>query len=205
MTRIRHWLLALDLELIICIMLEKTRKPRVSPVSLPVEWNELNLLCRPHQVTQNHIKPCLQKQLVKCKELYTYKLSLLLNQLGENCFDLLFHNYHFRKFQGPWAHTAKCFHYIFFFNGKVGDDFFKKRKEKQLSGIYSTKQLSEIVLGHRSVSSKFHSPCFYNYGWNSVNFVFPQTIPRQQENFEMFSVCVLNSLKEIDLKIKIIL
>lgn len=204
MTRIQHWLLALDLELIICIMLEKTRKPRVSPVSLSVEWNELNLLCRPHQVAQNHIKPCLQKQWVKCKELYTYKLSLLLNQLGENCFDLLFHNYHLRKFQGPWAHTAKCFHYIFF-NGKVGDDFLKKEKKNSFQEYIQQSNSLRLSWDTGLSLQSFISPCFYNYGWNSVNFVFPQTIPRQQENFEMFSVLVLNSLKEIDLKIKIIL
>lgn len=35
-----------------------------------------------------------------------YQLSFLLSQQGENCLDLLFHNYLFRKLQGPQAHVS---------------------------------------------------------------------------------------------------
>lgn len=102
-----------------------------------VKWAKLPPLTT--SGAQNHIKQCLQKQSVICKELYPYKLSLLLNQLEENCFNFSFYNYHFRKFQGPWAHTAKCFHNIF--NGKVGDDS-KKEKNSFPEYIQQSNSLS---------------------------------------------------------------
>lgn len=164
-----------------------------------VKWAKLPPLTT--SGAQNHIKQCLQKQSVICKELYPYKLSLLLNQLEENCFNLSFYNYHFRKFQGPWAHTVKCFHNIF--NGKVvGDD--SKNKRRTVFQSTFNKATLWVCHGTQVCLVKVLQPLFLQWWVKFSEFSDPtNNIQTSRKIWNTFSV--LNSLKEIDVKIKMIL